>query len=61
MVYENVKKMCDKKGITIAQLERESGLPNGTIGKWRKFNPTAKSLQAVAKVLKTKMETLLQE
>lgn len=61
MVYDNVKKLCDEKGITIAQLEREAGLQNGAIGKWRIFNPRITNLQAVAKVLKVKMEKLLQE
>lgn len=61
MVYDNVKRICDEKGITIAQLEREAGLQNGAIGKWRTFNPRITNLQAVAKVLKVKMEKLLKE
>ena len=56
-----MKKLCDEKGITIAQLEREAGLQNGAIGKWRTFNPRITNLQAVAKVLKVKFETLLKE
>lgn len=61
MVYDNVKRICDERGITIAQLEREAGLKNGAIGKWRIFNPRLSSIQAVAKVLKVKMEKLLKE
>ena len=61
MVYENVKELCDKKGISITQLEKDAGLSNGSIGKWRNCVPKADSLQAVAKVLKVKMEKLLQE
>lgn len=61
MVYENVKALCDKKGISITQLEKDAGLSNGSIGKWRNCVPKADSLQAVAKVLKVKMEKLLQE
>lgn len=61
MVYENVKKLCDEKGISISQLEKDAGLSNGSIGKWKKFIPKADSLQAVAKVLKVKMEKLLKE
>lgn len=48
MIYENVKALCDKKHITIAELERNAGLTNGTIGKWRKAKPRIDSLQAVA-------------
>lgn len=61
MVYENVKKICDEKGISITQLEKEAGLSSGSIGKWRNCIPKADSLQAVAKVLKVKMEKLLKE
>ena len=61
MVYENVKALCDKKGINISQLEKMAGLGNGTIGGWRTATPRTDSLQAVAKVLKVKMEKLLQE
>lgn len=61
MVYENVKALCDKKGISITQLEKDAGLSNGSIGKWRNCVPKADSLQAVAKVLKVKMEKLLHE
>lgn len=61
MVFENVKTICDKKGISITQLEKEAGLSTGSINKWKTSNPTSKSLQAVAKVLKVKMEKLLKE
>lgn len=61
MVYENVKALCDKKGISITQLEKEADLSNGSIGKWKNCIPKADSLQAVSKVLKVKMEKLLEE
>ena len=61
MVYDNVKKICDEKGITIAQLEREAGLKNGTIGKWRTCSPRVENLKAVADVLKVKVDKLLRE
>lgn len=59
MIFENVKALCDKKGISISQLEKEAGLGNGTIGGWRTSAPRVDSLQAVAKVLKVKVEKLL--
>ena len=61
MVFENVKELCEKKGISITQLEKEAKLSPGSINKWKKSSPTAKSIQAVAKVLKVKIETLLKE
>lgn len=61
LIYRNVKKICEEKGISISQLEKESGLGNGTIGGWRTSAPRLDSLQAVAKVLKVKVDKLLRE
>ena len=59
MIYERVQAICKEKGMTIAELERAAGLTNGTIGKWRTSSPTVKSLQAVANVLKVKVQKLI--
>lgn len=61
MVYDNVKRRADEKGISISALEKEAGLQNGTIGKWRVSSPTVRSLQAVARVLETTMDELLKD
>lgn len=61
MVFENVKALCEKKGMSISRLEKEAGLGNGTIGGWRTSTPNTKSLQAVAKVLKVKVGKLLED
>ncbi len=59
MVYENVKQICDERGMSISQLEKEAGLGNGTIGGWRTSKPRIDNLQSVSKVLKVKIERLL--
>lgn len=59
MVYDNVKCRADEKGMSISALEKEAGLQNGTIGKWRASSPTVKSLQAVARVLGATVDELL--
>lgn len=59
MIFENIQEICNKKGISIAELEREAGLKNGAIGKWKTSSPTIKSLQAVAKVLKVSISRLI--
>ena len=61
MVYDKVKKLADKRGISIYALEREAGLPNGAISKWRESSPTLKSLQAVAGALKVTIDELIAE
>ena len=59
MIYENIKAICNKKGISVNQLEQQAGLCRGTISKWNKSSPTVENLKAVADVLKVKMEKLL--
>ena len=59
MIFENIQEICNKKGISIAELEREAGLKNGAISKWKTSSPTIKSLQAVAKVLKVSISRLI--
>lgn len=61
MIYDRIKQICEEKGISITQLEKKAGLTNGSISKWNNHVPQADRLQAVAKVLKVKMEKLLQE
>lgn len=60
-LYGNVLRLCYEKNMTIQQLEKEAGLSNSSIGKWKKSSPNIYSLMAVAKVLNVKMEKLLQE
>ena len=61
MIYENVKRLCDEKRMSIMALEKAAGLANGTVGGWRTAIPTAVSLQKVASVLEVSMETLMKE
>ena len=50
MVYDNVKRMCEKRKISIAVLERDCGIANGTIGKWKSRNssPSVATVQKIA-------------
>lgn len=61
MVYDKVKKMADKRGISIYALERRAGLQNGAISKWRESSPTLKSLQAVAAALDVTVDELIKD
>lgn len=61
LIYNTIKELCDEKGISITQLEKEAGLKSGTICKWDEHSPLVKNLQAVAKVLKVKVDKLLKE
>lgn len=61
MIYDKIKKICKTEGISVATVEKKAGLSNGTICKWNKSNPTVDKLQAVAKILNVKIESLLKE
>lgn len=54
-----IKSICDKKGISLAELERKAGLGNGTVGRWDESVPNLASLDAVAKVLGTTSAELI--
>lgn len=43
-----IKGLCDSKGISIAELERNLGLGNSTIRKWDTNKPNVEKLQKVA-------------
>lgn len=59
MLYEAISKMCKEKKMSIARLERESGLGNATIRRWKFSSPRIESLQAVAKTLGCTIEELI--
>lgn len=61
MIYNNVKSLCDEKGLTIMALEQRAGLANGTVGAWRTSKPMAESLLKVARVLEVTMDELMVE
>lgn len=60
MIFNNIKKICDEKGISISQLEKEAGLGNGTISGWKESMPRIDKLQAVAKVLNSEVNKLIE-
>lgn len=61
MVYDNVKRIADSKGMSIRALEIKADLQNGTIGKWRNSSPILVNLEKVAKALDVSIETLIKK
>lgn len=60
LVHDNVKEIATKRGLSIGKLEKMAGLSKGAISKWKTSSPTVDNLQAVAKVLKVKVDKLLE-
>ncbi len=56
MLFENVKALAEKNGMSIGKLEKAAGLSNGSISKWKVSSPKLDSVMAVAKVLKVKVD-----
>lgn len=61
MIYNNIVEITKKRNMTLRKVEKEAGLANGTIGKWKTVNPQVDNLMAVAKVLKVPLNTLVKE
>jgi lambda repressor-like predicted transcriptional regulator len=61
MILENIARLCKEKGITIAKLERETGLSNGTIARWETASPRVANAQAVADFFGVSLDELVKE
>ena len=61
LIYENVKRLCMKNKITIAELEKRCGIGNGAIGKWakRESSPRVDTLKAIADYFGVTVDDLL--
>lgn len=46
-VYTRITELARERGVSLAKIERDVDLGNGTIGKWREVSP---KLETVAKV-----------
>ena len=61
VIYDNIRAICDKKNISIKQVERELGFSNSSICKWNECEPSVWKVQKVADYLGVSMEYLLSD
>jgi transcriptional regulator with XRE-family HTH domain len=60
MVLENITKLCkEKDNLSIARLERETGLGNGTISRWETSSPTLENAKKVADYFNVSVDDLM--
>lgn len=59
--YENAKKLCEERGISIASLESQADIANGTIGKWREKIPKITTLVKAANFLDVPVSSFVKE
>ena len=48
VIFTKIIRLCEKRGISIARLEKECGLGNATIRGWDKSDPRTENLNKVA-------------
>lgn len=61
MIGEKIVEICKETGRSVRSVEKEAGLSCGSISKWNTSAPSVYSLYKVSKILKVKMEKLLEE
>lgn len=61
VIYANITSLCKDRGISIARLERETGLGNATIRGWETSSPTVEKLKLVADFFSVSVDELLKE
>lgn len=59
MIFKKISELCKEKGISVAKLERETGISNGTISRWGTSSPTVEKLEKVADYFGVTVDSLL--
>lgn len=57
-LYENIKKACSERGISINKLETELRLPRSSVSKYNKNSPSIDKVQKIADFLGFPLEYL---
>ena len=60
MLYDNVRRMCEQKGISVSMLEKKMEFSNGSISKWNDNEPGIRKVQNVADYFGVAIEDLLE-
>lgn len=59
LILENITSLCKKHGVSIARLEKEAGIGNGTVARWGESFPRVDSLKKVAGYFGVTVDELL--
>lgn len=60
MVYEKIKELAKKKGVTISQMENDLSLAKGYSCKWNNITPRLETLQKIADYFGVSIEYFLE-
>lgn len=61
MLLKNIRRLCSEKSVAIAKLERETGIGNGTIGRWDISSPSIENVQKVAEYFGVTVDELIKK
>lgn len=61
MIYENIKRLCERRGISVSRLEKEAGLGNGVVARWATGNPRLDLIKKVADYFGVTVDDLMKE
>ncbi len=59
MLYDNVKSICQKRGVSVWKMEHDLGFPNSSVRKWNENEPGIRKVKKVADYLGVTIEQLL--
>lgn len=60
MLYDTIKQICAKKGISVGSIEKALQFSNGSICKWNESEPGIRKVQKVADYLGVPIKKLLE-
>ncbi len=59
MIVANIKALCQEKRVSLAEVERATGLGNGVIRRWDEVSPRVESVKRVADYFGVTVDDLL--
>jgi transcriptional regulator with XRE-family HTH domain len=59
MVLENITRLCKENSVSIARLERDTEIGNGTISRWETSSPTLENAKKVADYFNVSVDDLM--
>lgn len=60
LIYDRIKELCAKKGISIYRLEKDLGFSSCSICKWKTSTPSVDKVQKVANYFEVTVNYLLE-
>lgn len=60
LIYDRIKELCTKKGISIYRLEKDLGFSSCSICKWKTSSPSVDKVQKVADYFDVTVNYLLE-